>query len=70
MRDLPAFDSEKSCPKCCGTDITTLYCSGCTTQCYCHNGYHIGYEHLRRTCTRCGYGWSEVCCDIVDEGDV
>lgn len=63
MRDLPAFDSEKSCPKCCCIDITACYCSGRLAECHCHNDCYIGYEHLQRTCTRCGYGWSERCLD-------
>lgn len=60
---LPDFDSEKSCPKCCGTGITARYCSGRPTECRCQSNYSVGYEHLRRTCTRCGYGWSERCLD-------
>jgi hypothetical protein len=51
--------SHRRCPKCSSTWVTQHYCNGHHCN---HRGGRpgCGGEHLRLTCSGCGYGWNEA----------
>lgn len=65
--DVNAYDPNGRCPKCGHDDVHTRYrLNGHGWGCRDHSPRQPAcctFEHLDRTCRRCGFSWPETCAD-------
>jgi hypothetical protein len=67
MSVIEPYQPTKSCPKCWGEDVSTLWLPARTQRRGWEAESCSNEEHMQRTCLRCRYTWAELPMDLLNE---